>query len=107
MKKLTDKTRARLLLETRQRGGYKALPFIRTNAKGYLFIAIYFSIFLTLLAFTVGWIAFGCLVAFLFGVLLRDVSWFVGIRQSWPFHSKVINWDEVKKIAQYESSAYT
>jgi hypothetical protein len=30
MKKLTDKTRARLLFEMRERGGYKVLPFIRT-----------------------------------------------------------------------------
>lgn len=105
MKKLTDKTRAKLLLETRTRGGYKVLPFIRTNAKGYLFIGIYFSIFLVLLALTDGWVAFGYVAFFLVGILLRDVSWFIGIRRSWPFLSKVVNWDEVKKISEDEPSA--
>ena len=103
--KLTDKTRARLLLATREQGGYKFLRFIRTNKKGYLFIGIYFLVFLAFLAFTSAWVAFGYVAFFLAGILLRDVSWFVGIRRSWPFHSKVIDWDKVKKVAEDESSA--
>jgi hypothetical protein len=105
MKKITDKTRARMLLETRERGGYKALPFIRTNAKGYLFIVIYVSVFLAFLAFTDAWVAFGYVAFFVAGILLRDVSWFIGIRRSWPFLSKIVNWDEVKKISDDEPSA--
>ena len=105
MKKLTDKTRARLLLEMRERGGYKVLPFIRTNARGYLFIGIWFAAMFAFLIYAGVWVGVACLACYLLGVLLRDVSWFIGLRRSWPFHSKVINWDEVKKISEDEPSA--
>ena len=99
MKKITDKTRARLLLEAKERGGHTLVSFARANAKGYIIFGIYFGIALALLGFINAWVAFGY-VAFLFsGFLLRDVTWFVAHRRIWPFTDKVINWEMVKKLS--------
>jgi len=105
MKKIPDKKLARTLLQTHEQGGYKVLPFLRTNAKGYLFVGIYFPLIMAFFAFTGCWDSFGYMAFFLVGILLRDVSWFIGMRRSWPFVSKIINWDEVKKISNDEPSA--
>ena len=81
------------------------MPFVRANAKGYLVLGIWFAIGLAFLAFTNAWVAFGYVAFFFCGTLLRDVSWFVSLRTSWPFVSKVINWDDVKKISDDDTLA--
>ena len=99
MRRLRDKTLAERMLEARQRGGYRILPFLRMNAKGYSFLAIYFGAVLAFLAFTGMWFPFCTIVGIVFGVLLRDWSWLIGVQRTWPFVTKVTDWDSVQKIA--------
>ena len=38
------------------------------------------------------------------GALLRDFSWLRGIKGSWPFKQKIIDWDKVEKIAEIDKT---
>jgi hypothetical protein len=105
MAQLSDKTLAERMLQARERGGHKILPFVRMNAKGYTFLVLYFGAVLTFLAFTGLWSAFCVILGLILGVLLRDVSWLIGIQRTWPFVTKVIDWDKVKRAADGETLA--
>src|SRR5437867_11895873 len=102
MARLTDKTLAERMLQARERGGYKILPFLRMNAKGYTFLMLYFSAVLAYLAFTESWTVFIAIAGLVIGVFLRDLSWLVGVPRTWPLGTKVIDWDRVKRIAHEE-----
>ena len=105
MKKLSDKTLATRMLRAREDGGYRFLPFVRMNARGYCFLLIFFGVFSGWLAFIGAWPVFGVVIGSLFGVLLRDVSWVIGVNRTWPFVMKVTDWDAVRKLSDEEPSA--
>ncbi len=99
MARLSDKILAERMLQARERGGYRIWPFVRMNAKGYVFLVTYFGAVLALLAFVGMWPVFAVIGGIVAGVFLRDVSWLVGIQRTWPFSAKVTNWESVEKIA--------
>lgn len=99
MARLTDKSLAERMLQARERGGYKILPFVRMNAKGYVVLVVYFGALLAFLAFTAMWPVFAVIGGVVVGVFLRDVSWLIGIQRTWPFSAKVTDWGKVQKIA--------
>jgi hypothetical protein len=105
MLKFTDKRRARYLLEVREQGGPKLLHFIRVNEMRYIFLIGYFALFSGCLAFTGQWFLFWIFVGFSLGVLVADLSWLRGTQKSWPFVSRTMNWDEVKRVSDEEPSA--
>ena len=94
---------AERMLQARERGGYKFLPFLRMNAKGYTFLVAYFGAVLAFLAFVELWTLFTAIAGLVIGVFLRDVSWLVGVQQTWPFVAKVTDWDKVKGAAEVGS----
>jgi hypothetical protein len=99
MARLSDKTLAERMLQARERGGYRILPFVRMNAKGYLVLVVYFGVLLAFFASTAMWPVFAVIAGVVAGVFLRDVSWLIGIQRTWPFSTKVTDWDKVQKIA--------
>jgi hypothetical protein len=99
MKTISESVQAGLLLQTHERGGYQAIPFIRNNAKGYCFFGIYFLILLALVASKGWWDMFGYVAFFIAGMVLRDISWYRAMKRSWPFVAKIIDWNRVKQIA--------
>jgi hypothetical protein len=99
MKPLSDKILAERMLQARACGGYKLRPFLRMNAKGYIFLVVYFSAVMAVLAFAGCWPAVFVVGGIAAGVFLRDVSWLTGVQRSWPFSVKVTDWDKVQKIA--------
>ncbi|HXB58928.1 MAG TPA: hypothetical protein VNU95_05170 [Candidatus Acidoferrales bacterium] len=103
MKKYSDKTRARHLLEAREHG-FRILPFFRHRARHYTFYAVLCAATLVFLAVARFWFAFALAVSFLMGVALFYFRWLFGQMHVWPFAMKVINWDVVKKISNDEPS---
>ena len=99
MVRLSDKTLAERMLQAREQGGYRFLPFVRMNAKGYVVLVVYFGALLAFFAFTAMWPVFGVIAGVVAGVFLRDVSWLIGIQRNWPFSAKVTDWEKVQKIA--------
>jgi hypothetical protein len=99
MKQLSDKILAERLLQARASGGYKVLPFLRINARGYIILVLYFSAVVAVFAFVGCWPAAFLVAGMAAGVFLRDVSWLTGVQRSWPFSIKVTDWDKVQKIA--------
>jgi hypothetical protein len=105
MKNMAEKMQARRLLKTRERGGLDFLTFLRASARRSLFFYIYFTFGLMFLSPTDTWASFWFVAFLFFTIMLRDVIEFMNARKSWPFLSKIINWDEVKKISEDEPSA--
>jgi hypothetical protein len=101
--KITDKRRATYLLEVREQGGHKFFHFIRVNKLRYLFLICVLGGISTYFALTDCWGACIILSTYIFGVLICDWSWLMGMKKSWPFVSRITNWDEVKKAADKES----
>jgi hypothetical protein len=99
MARLSDKSLAERMLRARERGGYRILPFVRMNAKGYIVLVVYFGALLAFFALTAMWSVFAVIAGVVAGVFLRDVSWLIGIQRTWPFSAKVTDWDKVQKIA--------
>jgi hypothetical protein len=99
MKKTSDKTMAVRMLQRKKDGGHRFLPFIRMNAKGYTMIGICCGACMGWFAYARVWTGFACLVCYLFGALLRDVSWVISMNRTWPFVERVINWEIVQKMA--------
>jgi len=87
------------MLQARERGGYRFLPFVRMNAKGYVVLVVYFGALLAFFAFTAMWPVFAVVAGVVAGVFLRDVNWLIGIQRNWPFSDKVTDWGKVQKIA--------
>jgi len=96
---VTDKKRANYLLQVRAQGGYRFFHFVRMNKKRYIFLLGYFVVFSGYLAFANQWFLFWVLVSLVFGIVLTDLTWLRGMKLSWPFISRVTNWDEVKKVS--------
>jgi hypothetical protein len=106
MKDTDDKTLAKWMLQAHKDGGYRFIPFVRMNASGYAIIVIALGVFFGLSAYTGHWKAFVLLACFFTGGLGRDVLWFSGLNKSRPFEDRIINWDQVRKIAnEHESVA--
>ena len=99
MKRLSDKILAERILQARQHGGYRVPLFIRMNAKGYLFLVVYFGAVLAFLAYAGLWFPFVTVLGIVFGVLLRDLSWLIGVQRTWPFVVRVTDWEKVQRIA--------
>jgi hypothetical protein len=99
MLKITDKRRAKYLLEVREQGGHRFLHFVRTNKMRYIIIIGYFGAFSGYMAFTDQWFFFWVIAAFGVGTLVADLTWLRGMKKSWPFMSRALNWDEVKKVS--------
>src|SRR5688572_2928688 len=105
MTKSTDKVLAERMLQAREDGGYRFLLFLRMNAKGYTCLVVYFGAVLAFLAFVQMWTLFTAIAGLIIGVFLRDVSWLVGVQQTWPFVTKVTDWDKVKRASDGETLA--
>lgn len=100
MKQLSDKLLAERTLQARARGGHKVLPYLRTNAKGYTILVLYFGAILAALGFAGIWPGFFAAGGMIVGVLLRDVSWLIGIQRTWSFNVKIIDWDKVQQLSE-------
>ena len=105
MAQLTDKTLSERMLEAREQGGYKILPYVRMNARAYAWLGVIYGGLLIFLAVADSWGVFALIVGVILGTLLRDVSWLVGVQQTWPFVMKVTDWDKVKRAADGEPFA--
>jgi len=105
MFKITDKRRARYLLDVREQGGHKFLHFIRTNKLRYLFVIGYFGVISVYSALTDAWFFFWVFFGFFAGVLLTDLTWLRAMQKSWPFIARATNWDEVKKVADQDTAS--
>src|SRR5436190_20659673 len=80
---ISDRTRAKLLLGVRERGGYTTIfKHIRLNAKRYIAYSIPFAIILILLAFSHSWSAFGWVISFMLGLLCVYIRDFLGQKRS-------------------------
>ena len=90
---------AERMLQARERGGYRILPFVRMNAKSYITLAVYFCAVLAVLAWLELWPGVCVVLGLVFGVCLRDLSWLIGMQRTWPFGAGVTDWDKVQKIA--------
>jgi hypothetical protein len=99
-----DKIMAKRLLVARSHG-FAILPFMRLNASRYIFYSIPFAGLLVWFAFSGLWFAFGLVVSFLLGLLYLYLQWLLSMRKSWPFLSRITNWDVVKMISEDEPSA--
>ncbi len=104
MKELSDKTLATRMLQAHHDGGYRFISFVRMNARGYSFLAVYFGAILAGSALMQAWPVVIVVAGILFGVLLRDVSWVVGVNRTWPFVVKVTNWDAVRKLSDEDEN---
>ena|ERR1043166_9644829 len=104
MKEFDEKTLAIAALQAREEGGYGFVSFLRANAKGYVLLAIWFGSLLSGCAFIRAWPVFVLILGAVFGILMRDVSWLVGLNRAWHFSVKVTNWDLVKRLAEEETS---
>jgi hypothetical protein len=104
MKRGSETIMAQRLLVTRTHG-FTILPFFRLRAKSYILYSMLVAVILVLLALNGFWFVFSLVVAFLLGVLFVYIRWLRGKRRSWPFLSRVMNWDEVKRISEDEPSA--
>jgi hypothetical protein len=102
--KPTDKMMAKRLLVARCHG-FTILAFMRLNVRRYIFYSIPFVGLLVWFAFTGSWFAFGLVASFLLGLIFLYLQWLFSMRKSWPFLSRVTNWDVVKRIADDEPSA--
>jgi hypothetical protein len=96
---VTDKKRANYLLQVRAQGGYRFIHFVRMNKMRYIFLLGYFAVVSGCLAFASQWFFFWVFAGFVFGIVLTDLTWLRGMKKSWPFISRVTNWDEVKKVS--------
>ena len=105
MAKMSDKMLAKRMVQVRAQGGYKIGPFLRFNAKGYVVLVLYFGAMLAFLAYVQMWTVFSGIACFVCGVFIRDVSWLVGLRRTWEFSRKIIDWDRVKRVADGETLA--
>ena len=56
------------------------------------YIAVYF-------AFTGAWFVFWILISVVLGILLSDMSWLRAMQKGWPFISRVMDWETVKRVA--------
>ena len=99
MKKTSEKILAERMLRARERGGYGFLPYVRMNAKGYMFVVLGYGAVLAFLAFANQWPLFAVIVGVVVGLLIRDLEWLHGIQQTWPFVVKITDWDKVQKAA--------
>ncbi len=99
MLKITDKRRARYWLEVRVQGGHRLIHFVRTNKLRYIFLIGYIGAASGYMALTNQWFFFWVILAILVGILTADLNLLRGLKKSWPFMSRVLNWDEVKKVA--------
>jgi hypothetical protein len=96
---ITDRQRARYLLEVRAADSYKLRPFVRFNKRRYLAFLAYIVVGL---AYFIFWGTLFGLFGFaglILGVVITDLSWLRGRNKNWPFRKAVTNWDEVRKIA--------
>ena len=101
MSDFTDRTLARRLLETRERGFSFELFYSRSK-KNYALLALCFLGPLPAFAVAESWTAFWIDLGMLLGCLLRDVSWVRAVGKTWPFSVKVTDWDKVQKLADDE-----
>ena len=100
MFKITDKRRAKYLLEVREQGGHKFLHFVGTNKMRYVTLGIYDIVFLSYFAATNSWFFFWVFASLVVGSIVADLSWLRGLKKSWPFMSRALNWEEVKKVSE-------
>jgi hypothetical protein len=105
MLKITDQKRAKYLLDARQQGGPTLSHFLRSNKIRYVGFVGYFGVFCAYMAIINQWFFFWMLVALVSGALLSDVSWLRGTKKSWMLMERVVNWDEVKRIADEKPDA--
>jgi hypothetical protein len=57
------------------------------------------------MAFINQWFFVWVLAALVAGALLSDMSWLRGTKKSWALMERVINWEEIKKIADEKPNA--
>jgi len=100
------KRRAKYFLELREQGGHRLLHFVRINKWRFILFIGFLGGYIVYCAFMAQWFCFWVLLSILLSGLLTDLSWFLGMRRSWPFLSRVTNWDEVRKISDGDPSAY-
>jgi len=101
MGRRTDKQRAAVLLVHKQHA-YSIPRVLRACVPRYIFLAaLVASLVLMLSADTfpslrsVWFWAIGMFC----GAIVRDFGWFRQIKRNWPFTEKVIDWEEVQRIA--------
>lgn len=105
MLKITNKIRAKYLLDARQRGGPTFTHFIRANKIRYIGFVGYFGVFCAYMAFIDQWFFVWVLAALVSGAFFSDLSWLRGTKKSWALMERIINWDEVKTIADEKPEA--
>ena len=105
MLKISNQKRAKYLLDARQRSGPTLLHFLRSNQLRYLGIGGYCAVFCGYMAFTNQWFMFWVLLALVLGAIVSDLSWLRAAKKSWAFTERVMNWDEVKRIADEKPKA--
>ena len=97
--KFTDQELARSLLLRKEAGGKRPPLSTRKKAGYVVWGAVILAAIILQNADPENRIS-----CFLFGLVLgsvaRELAWHQGIRLSWPFNEKVINWDKVKALSE-------
>lgn len=97
----TEQQLARYMLEVREEG-YTAGLFLRRNSKGYLIQLTQHVAAIALCIYAQQWNLIYVIAGMIIGKSIRDLSWFRGIRKTWPLSEKVTDWEKVQRIADGE-----
>lgn len=98
MSQFNDRTQALRVLEAHERG-YTVGLMLRRQTKSYIILTVLFAVLLVLLATLHLWLHFWFLAGIYTGCLLRDIAWIRGGLRVWWFFERVIDWDEVQRLA--------
>jgi hypothetical protein len=107
MKQNSDQVLAKQLLEAREHDNrFTFKRYLRQNTRIYFIFFCYWALPLIASSLLQMWVPFWIIVGCIAGSLQRDISWALKSFESWPFTSKVIDWDKVQKLAEVEPAVH-
>lgn len=101
--KATDQELAKGLLQRKETGGERP-PFSKRQKTGYAVWGALLVVAIILQNIDPD----NQISCFLFGIVLgsvgREIAWYKGVRSSWLFNEKIINWDKVRALSEDKKS---
>jgi len=94
---------AKILLETRDHGGFSYELFYTRIFKSYLIQICFFIPCLTLLYYMDFWFPFFMVFGMIIGSYLRDMAWVRTSIKNWPITATITDWDKVQRMADGET----
>src|SRR5712671_6451164 len=107
MNKYSDQVLAKQLLEAREHGNrFTFKRYLQQSTRSYFIFFCYWALPLIAFGLLQMWVPFWIIVGCVAGSLQRDISWAIRSFESWPFTSKVIDWDKVQKLAEEQPAVH-